>query len=108
MWTKAVVTFSGEWDMNKTKWCNGFYIKFRQKFAKETFFYGEQLKSYNIQYWKTEVRERKKTAVHGTLALTYMAVEFNFQQVLLKTLIPTMNTLKDTAVLNIIKTDGKW
>ena len=36
-----------------------------------------------------------------------MAVEFNFQQVLLKTLIPRMNTLKDTAVLNIIKTDGK-
>ena len=37
-----------------------------------------------------------------------MAVKFNFQQVLLKTLIPTMNTLKDTAVLNIIKTEGKW
>ena len=37
-----------------------------------------------------------------------MAVEFNFQQVLLKTLIPTMNTLKDTAVLNIFKTGGKW
>ena len=37
-----------------------------------------------------------------------MAVEFNFQQVLLKTLIPRRNTLKDTAVLNIIKTDGKW
>ena len=36
-----------------------------------------------------------------------MAVEFNFQQVLLKTLIPTMNTLKDMAVLNIIKTDRK-
>ena len=54
------------------------------------------------------MRERKKTAVHGTLEMTYMAVEFNFQQVLLKTLIPRMNTLKDTAVLNIIKTDGKW
>ena len=25
------------WDMNKTKWCNGFYIEFRQHFAKETF-----------------------------------------------------------------------
>ena len=37
-----------------------------------------------------------------------MAVEFNFQQVLLKTLIPRMNTLKDTAVLNNVKTDGKW
>ena len=50
------------------------------------------------------MRERKKTAVHGTLTLTYIAVKFNFRQVLLKTLIPTMNTLKDMAVL---KTDGK-
>ena len=39
--------------------------------------------------------------------MTYTAVKFNFQQVLLKTLIPTMNTLKDMAVLNIIKTVGK-
>merc|ERR1712106_484349 len=39
---------------------------------------------------------------------TYEAVEFNFRQISLKTLIPRMNTLKDTAVLNIIKTDGKW
>ena len=54
------------------------------------------------------MRERKKTAVHGTLEMTYLAVKFNFQQVLLKTLIPRMNALKDTAVLNIIKTDGKW
>ena len=53
------------------------------------------------------MRERKKTAVHGTLKMTYMAVKFNFQQILLKTLIPTMNTLKDMAVLNIMKTDGK-
>ena len=53
------------------------------------------------------MRERKKTAVHGTLRMTYMALEFNFQQVLLKTLIPAMITLKDMAVLNIIKTDGK-
>ena len=54
------------------------------------------------------MRKRKKTAVHGTLEMTYMAVEFNFQQISLKTLIPTRNTLKDTAVLNIVKTDGKW
>ena len=54
------------------------------------------------------MRERKKTAVHGTLKMTYTAVKFNFQQILLKTLIPTMNTLKDMAVLNIVKTDGKW
>ena len=33
------------WDMNKTKWCNGFYIEFRQNFAKETFYYDENLKS---------------------------------------------------------------
>ena len=45
--------------------------------------------------------------MHGTLKITYMAVKSNFQQVLLKTLIPTMNTLKHMAVLNIIKTDGK-
>ena len=50
------------------------------------------------------MRKRKKTAVHGT----YMAVKFNFQPVLLKTLNPMMNTLKDTAVLNIVKTDVKW
>ena len=39
--------------------------------------------------------------------MTYTAVEFNFQQILLKTLIPTMNTLEDMAILNVIKTDGK-
>ena len=33
------------WDMNNTKWCNGFYIEFRQNFAKETFSYDEHLKS---------------------------------------------------------------
>ena len=54
------------------------------------------------------MRERKKSAVHGTLEMTYKALKFNLQQVLLKTLIPTMNTLKDMAVLNIVKTDGKW
>ena len=53
------------------------------------------------------MRERKKTAVHGTLTMTYKALKFNFQQILIKTLIPTMNTLKDMAVLNIMKTDGK-
>ena len=37
-----------------------------------------------------------------------MAIKFNFQQILQKTLIPRMNTLKDMAVLNIIKTNGKW
>ena len=52
------------------------------------------------------MQKRKKTAVHGTLEMTYMAVEFNFQQVSLKTLIPRIHTLKDTAILNIVKTDG--
>ena len=33
------------WDMDKTKWCNGFYIQFRQSFTKEMFAYDEQLKS---------------------------------------------------------------
>ena len=32
-------------DMNITKWCNGFYIEFRQNVAKETFSYDEHLKS---------------------------------------------------------------
>ena len=38
------------WGINNTKWCNGLYIQFRQYFAKETFFYNEHLKSYDIQY----------------------------------------------------------
>ena len=33
------------WDMDKTKWCDGFYIQFRQSFTKETFSYDEHLKS---------------------------------------------------------------
>ena len=33
------------WDMNNAKWCNGFYIQFRQSFAKETFSYDEHFKS---------------------------------------------------------------
>ena len=32
-------------DMNNTKWCNGFYIEFRQNVTKETFSYDEHLKS---------------------------------------------------------------
>ena len=33
------------WDMIKLKCYNGFYIEFRQSFAKETFSYDEHLKS---------------------------------------------------------------
>ena len=32
------------WDVDKTKWWNGFSIEFRQSFAKETFSYDEYLK----------------------------------------------------------------
>ena len=38
------------WDMNNQKWCNGFYIQFRQRFAKDTFSFDEHLKSQSIQY----------------------------------------------------------
>ena len=33
------------WDINKTNWCNGFCVQFRQTFAKETFSYDEHLKT---------------------------------------------------------------
>ena len=33
------------WDMNNKKWSNGFYIQFKQSFAKETLSYDELLKS---------------------------------------------------------------
>ena len=37
--------FPLNYDANNTKWCNGFYIEFRQNLAKETFSYDEHLKS---------------------------------------------------------------
>ena len=37
-----------------------------------------------------------------------MVFILNLNKVLLKKLIPTMNTLKDMAVWNIVKTDGRW
>ena len=33
------------WDLDQTKYCNDFYIQFRQSLAKETFSYDEHLKS---------------------------------------------------------------
>ena len=36
--------------MNRTKWCNGLYIEFRQNFAKETLSYDEHFKSLNKKY----------------------------------------------------------
>ena len=44
-YTKAFTGLTFLWDMNNTKWCDGFYIQFRQSFAKETFSYDEHLKS---------------------------------------------------------------
>ena len=38
------------WDMDKTNWCYGFHIQFRQSYIKETFSYDEHLKRQNIQY----------------------------------------------------------
>ena len=52
--------------------------------------------------------ERKKTGVHGTLELIPVAWKFNSKQLLCKTLNSRMNIIETRAVLNIVKTDGKW
>ena len=54
------------------------------------------------------MRERKKTAVHGTLEMIPLAWKFNSKQFLCKTLNSRMNIIETKAVLNIVKTDGKW
>ena len=54
------------------------------------------------------MRERKKTAVHGTLEMILLAWKFNSKQLLPKTLNSRMNIIETRAVLNIVKTDGKW
>ena len=54
------------------------------------------------------MRERKKTGVHGTLKMISLAWKFNSKQLLCKTLNSRMNIIKTRAVLNIVKTDGKW
>ena len=54
------------------------------------------------------MRERKKTGVHGTLELIPLAWKFNSKQLLSKTLNSRMNIIETRAVLNIVKTDGKW
>ena len=84
--------------MDKTNWCNGFCIEFRQSFIKETYSYDEYLKSQNIQYWKPKVHKRKKTGVHGTLKMFPQAWKFNFEQHLSKTLNSRMNTLEAMAI----------
>ena len=88
-------------------WRDGLHIQFRQSFAKETFSYDEHLKSYNIQYWKPVVRERKKTGVHGTLQMIPLAWKFNSKQLLCKTLNSRMNIIETRAVLDIAKKVGK-
>ena len=64
--------------MNNKKWCNGFYIEFRQSFAKETFSYGERLKNEELKYESHEACSPKKTPLR--------ALERNS-----KKLFPTMN-----------------
>ena len=54
------------------------------------------------------MRERKKTAVHGTLEMVSLAWKFNSKQLLFKTLNSRMNIIETRAVLNIVKTDRKW
>ena len=54
------------------------------------------------------MRERKKNAVHGTLQMILLAWKFNSKQLLSKTLNSRMNIIETRAVLNIVKTDGKW
>ena len=54
------------------------------------------------------MRERKKTGVHGTLEMIYLAWKFNSKQLLSKTLNSRMNIIETRAVLNIVKADGKW
>ena len=50
-----------------------------------------------------KVRERKKTAVHGTLGMAPMAWKFNFKQHLLKTLNSRTNIIEMRADSNMIK-----
>ena len=53
------------------------------------------------------MRERKKTAVHGTLEMFSVAWKSNSKQLLSKTLNSRINIIETRAVLNIVKTDGK-
>ena len=54
------------------------------------------------------MRERKKTAVHGTLGMALMAWKFNSKQLLSKTLNSSMNIIETRAVSNIVKKDGNY
>ena len=52
--------------------------------------------------------KRKKTGVHGTLDMIPLAQKFDSKKLLSKTLNSRMNIIETRAILNIIKTDGKW
>ena len=52
--------------------------------------------------------EGKKTGVHGTLEMIPLAWKFNSKKLLCETLNSRMNIIETRAVLNIVKTDGKW
>ena len=54
------------------------------------------------------MRERKETGVHGTLEMIPLAWKFNSKQLLSKTLNSRINIIETRAVLNIVKSDGKW
>ena len=54
------------------------------------------------------MRERKKTGVQGTLEMIPLAWKFNSKKLLCKTLNSRINIIETRAVLNIVKTDGKW
>ena len=49
------------------------------------------------------MRERKKTAVHGTLEMIPLAWKFNSKQLLCKTRNSRMNIIETRAVLNMVK-----
>ena len=53
------------------------------------------------------MRERKKTAVHGTLEVVPLALKFNSKQLLCKTLNSRMNIIETKTVLNLVKKVGK-
>ena len=52
--------------------------------------------------------KRKKTAVHGTLEMIPLAWKFNSKQLSFRTLNSRMNIIETRAILNIVKTDGKY
>ena len=54
------------------------------------------------------MRERKKTAVHGTLEMIPLAWKFNSKQLLCKTLNSRMNIIETRAVLNIVPKNENW